>query len=116
MNPSPRHWGGLLPCRQLPVPNFMTGLTASLLTEGQLTGHKIALLVSYSDVLTVDSLTLEPFNIIHKIGELKVRITDAPIEDIFLDAVTECGIKPVKKISSELSKLKLNVCDESLYM
>jgi len=94
-----RHWGGVLPCRQLPTPNFLTGLTASLLTEGQLSGHKIALLVSYSDVLTVDSLTLEPFNIIHKI-----------------DAVTECGIKPVKNISSELSKLKLNVCDESLYM
>jgi len=94
-----RHWAQPLPCPALPPPNILTGLAASLLTGGQLSGHKVALLVSFSEVLAVDSLTLASFSPIHNI-----------------DVITKCGIKPVKNISDTLTKLKLTSCDESLYM
>ena len=89
-----------------------------MLTEGQLSGYKVALLVSYSDVLNVDSLTLEAFSVIHSLGESGVYndMSCQSYHVLFPGPVTKCGIKPVKNISTELSKLKLNSCDESLYM
>ena len=63
-----KHWTQALPCPVLPPPNILTGLAASLLTAGQLSGHKVALLLSYSEVLAVDSLTLASFSPIHNIG------------------------------------------------
>ena len=61
-------WAGCLPCPVLPPPNILTGLAASVLTAGQLSGHKVALLLSYSEVLTTDSLTLASFSPLHDIG------------------------------------------------
>ena len=63
-----KDWAQALPCPALPPPNILTGLAASVLTAGQLSGHRVALLLSYSEVLTVDSLSLASFSPIHDIG------------------------------------------------
>ena len=44
------------------------GLTSILLTEGQMSGKKVLSLLVYIDVMKVDSLSVSPFKIIHKIG------------------------------------------------
>ena len=65
------HWAQSLPCPALPPPNILTGLAASLLAAGQLSGHRVALLLSFSEVLAVDSLTLAAFSPIHDIGRIE---------------------------------------------
>ena len=108
-------WAEALPCPALPPPNLLTGLAASVLTAGQLSGHRVALLLSYSEVLTVDSLSLASFSHIHDIGRDGTTCSFSS-DQFFSDVVTKCGIKPVKNISEALTKLKLTSCDESLYM
>ena len=65
----------------------------------QMAGQKAMLIMAYTEVLVVDSLTLAPFSVCHKLG-----------------AVTKAGIKKVANIGGELSKLKMLTSDDSLYM
>ena len=62
-------------------------------------GMKALLVVSFTEVLAVDSLTLAPFTVCHKIG-----------------AVAKAGVKKVANIGAELKQMKLISCDDSLYM
>merc|ERR550519_2823492 len=94
-----KSWAGTSPCPSLPQPNIVSGLPAAVLTMAQMSGQKAALVVAYNEVLVVDSLTLAPFSVCHK-----------------LDVVTKAGIKKVMNIGEELSKLKLKNSDDSLYM
>ena len=94
-----KKWEGDRPCPTLPSPNIVSGLLASLLTEGQMTGKRVMTIISFTDVMAVDSLNLEPFKIIHKI-----------------EAVDKAGLKHPSNIGSELTKLKLFSCPANLYM
>ena len=47
-----------------------SGLTAALLTESQMTGKKSLSVLVFTEMMTVDSLSLTPFKIIHQIGEI----------------------------------------------
>ena len=60
------------PCSVLPQPNFVSGLVASLLTLAQVTGSKMLAVLVICEVLSVDSLSLGPFTIIHSLGEGKL--------------------------------------------
>ena len=94
-----KKWEGATPCPTLPSPNIVSGLLASLLTEGQMAGKRVMAIITFTDVMAVDSLSLDPFKIIHK-----------------LDAVTKADLKQPTNIGSELSKLKLFSCPANLYM
>ena len=94
-----KKWEGVTPCPTLPSPNIVSGLLASLLTEGQMTGKRVMAIITFTEVMTVDSLSLEPFKVIHK-----------------LDAVTKADLKQPSNISAELSKLKMFHCPSNLYM
>ena len=94
-----KRWEGALPCPTLPSPNIVSGLLASLLTEGQMKGKRVMAIITFTDVMAVDSLNLEPFKVIHK-----------------LDAVSKAGLKQPSNIASEVSKLKLFSCPANLYM
>ena len=92
-------WTGPTPCPSLPQPNIVSGLPAAVLTRAQMHGQKALMVMVYNEVLVVDSLTLAPLSVCHK-----------------LDVVTKAGIKKVVNIGAELSKLKLQSSDDSLYM
>ena len=47
-----------------------SGLTGALLTESQMTGKKSLSVLVFTEMMTVDSLSLTPFKIIHQIGEI----------------------------------------------
>ena len=94
-----KKWEGATPCPTLSSPNIVSGLLASLLTEGQMAGKRVMAIITFTDVMAVDSLSLDPFKIIHK-----------------LDAVTKADLKQPTNIGSELSKLKLFSCPANLYM
>ena len=55
-------------CPGLPQPNFVSGLVASLMTQAQMIGGRMAAILVISEILSVDSLSLEPFTVIHKLG------------------------------------------------
>merc|ERR1712198_338726 len=60
-------WDEGTPCDTLPPPNIISGLTAALLTESQMTGKKSLSVLVFTEMMTVDSLSLTPFKIIHQI-------------------------------------------------
>jgi hypothetical protein len=96
---STKAWADPIPCPSLPQPNIVSGLPASLLTMAQMAGQKAMMVMAFTEVLVVDSLTLEPFNVCHKLG-----------------AVSKAGIKKVANIGEGLRKFKLQTSDDSLYM
>ena len=61
-------WEGPLPCPILPQPNIVSGLIASMLTEGQIRGKRVVAIFTFTEVMATDSISLEPFKVIHKIG------------------------------------------------
>ena len=83
-----KRWDEGTPCDTLPPPNIISGsiymnwheksyfiilnsgLTAALLTESQMTGKKSLSVLVFTEMMTVDSLSLTPFKIIHQIGEI----------------------------------------------
>ena len=62
-------WESPAPCSVLPQPNFVSGLLASLLTQAQMNGAKMLAIIVISEVMSVDSLSLGPFTIIHSLGQ-----------------------------------------------
>ena len=92
-------WPGPLVCPALPQPALLAGLPSALLTCAQVSDVSLCTFVCYTDVLTVDSLTVAPFLVINQ-----------------LDCVARAGINKIVDIGAQLCKQKLATCDNSVYM
>ena len=92
-------WSEERPCPSLPQPSIISGVTAALMTRGQVSGRRVLAIIVFTEILRPDSLSLEPLKIIHKIG-----------------SVSRAGLKSPVNIASELGKLKLFSCPDNIYM
>ena len=92
-------WSASLPSCSLPQPNIVAGLSSDILTLAQIRGQQALLIVSYTDVMAVDSLTMAPFDIFHK-----------------MDVVSKAGIKKRNDIAELIGTCKTKVNSENMYL
>ena len=111
-----KRWTDARPCPGLPSPNIISGLSSSLLTEGQISGSKVLSIIAFTEILRPDSLSLEPLTVVHKIGE-EFELSYLSLYFICnADAVTKAGLKKPINISNGLIQLKLFNCPDNIYM
>merc|ERR1719369_60005 len=90
---------GPLPCDRLPAPNILSGLPAAVLSLCQMRGMPGLLLVTYTDVLSPDSISLSGF---------------CPMFSV--EAVAKAGLHKPVDIAAKLREANLTVQEDSLYM
>ena len=96
-----------------------SGLTGALLTESQMTGKKSLSVLVFTEMMTVDSLSLTPFKIIHQIGEIpkKKLYSQSHLPRFFVtDSVKRSQLTDVDDIPNKLRQLKLSTCPDNIYM
>ena len=84
-----------------------------------MTGKKSLSVLVFTEMMTVDSLSLTPFKIIHQIGEIpkKKLYSQSHLPRFFVtDSVKRSQLTDVDDIPNKLRQLKLSTCPDNIYM